>query len=198
MRASTALVALAVAAVSAQTNNFTSELDLKINPGSVATQDRAHWCVAQTNTCSLLCENNTKENSCLQEDLSYKCTCASNNSMPGLQFYTQTMPTFICEANFAECNRQNVGSQDAQAACKSSILSLCGKNPPPKAPVRSSDDGNADSSSSQSDSTKATSSASGGAASATMTASKGLAARTVAPAANGAAAAAAMAFLAYL
>ncbi|PWI64771.1 hypothetical protein PCL_08566 [Purpureocillium lilacinum] len=192
MRASAALVAFAAAAVSAQ-QNYTSELDMKIDPNTVQLQIRAQWCQAQTNTCNLLCNNDTDKNSCAQEDLKYECTCASNSSAPGLQYYTQTMPTFICDALFGQCNEQNVGNADGQKACTTNIKNLCGKNDPPKAPVSD------ESSSSVSGTPSATGSASAtGSKASTTSTSTGLAAPTMAPAGNGAAAAAAIGLLAYL
>ncbi|KAJ6445726.1 chromatin structure-remodeling complex protein RSC7 [Purpureocillium lavendulum] len=192
MRASAALVAFAAAAVSAQ-QNYTSELDMKIDPNSVEIQTRAQWCQAQTNTCNLLCNKDTDKNSCAQEDLQYECTCASNSSMPGLQYYTQTLPTFICETLFGQCNVQNAGNADGQKACKTNIKDLCGKNDPPKAPV-------ADSSSSASGSASPTASGSAsatGTKGSTTSTSTGLAAPTMAPVGNGAAAVAAVGLLAY-
>ncbi|KND90150.1 hypothetical protein TOPH_05131 [Tolypocladium ophioglossoides CBS 100239] len=195
MRVSAALVVFATAAVSAQ-QNYTSDLDMKIDPNSVPVQTRATWCQAQTNTCGLLCGLNTKKNSCALVDLSFQCTCTSNNSMPGLQYYTQTMPSFICETLFSQCNTQQVGNADGQKACTDNIQKLCGQNASPKAPV--SDGGDGDSSSTPSGTPKPTSSNTGSGSSATSTTSKGLAAPTMVPGGNGAAAAAAIGFLAYL
>ncbi|POR35447.1 Uncharacterized protein TPAR_04352 [Tolypocladium paradoxum] len=195
MRLPAALVAFAAAAVSAQ-QNYTSELDMRIDPNSVPVQTRATWCQAQTNTCGLLCALNTNKNSCKLEDLSYQCTCTSNNSMPGLAYYTQTLPTFICQTLFSQCNTQNVGNADGQKACTVNIQNLCGKNDPPKAPVSGGGDG--DSSSTASGTAKPTSSQTGSGSSAASTTSKGLAAPTMMPAGHGAAAAAAIGFLAYL
>ncbi|XP_044714968.1 uncharacterized protein HRG_11601 [Hirsutella rhossiliensis] len=171
MRASTALAVLSAVVASAQSaQNFTSELDMTIDTNKVKMETRAIWCRAQTNTCGLLCDNNTDKNSCAQDTLKFECTCASNKSMPGLQFYTQTVPTFICEERFKECTNENANKADEQEGCKKNIQALCGKSDPPKrtsGPVSSSTSG-------------------------------GLAAPTMAPAGNGAAVAAALGFLAYL
>ncbi|PNY24341.1 Uncharacterized protein TCAP_05720, partial [Tolypocladium capitatum] len=194
MRASAALVVFA-AAVSAQ-QNYTSDLDMKIDPNSVPVQTRATWCQAQTNTCGLLCGLNTNKNSCSLDDLSYQCTCTSNNSMPGLQYYTQTMPSFICETLFSQCNTQQVGNADGQKACTDQIQKLCGHSNPPKAPVSGGDDG--DGSSTASGTVKPSSSNTGSGSSATSKTSGSLAAPTMVPGGNGAAVAAAVGFLAYL
>jgi len=103
------------------------------------------------------------------------------------------MPTFICDALFGQCNEQNVGNADGQKACTTNIKNLCGKNDPPKAPVSD------ESSSSVSGTPSATGSASAtGSKASTTSTSTGLAAPTMAPAGNGAAAAAAIGLLAYL
>ncbi|UNI15037.1 hypothetical protein JDV02_001609 [Purpureocillium takamizusanense] len=196
MRASAVVVAFAAAAVSAQ-QNYTSELDMKIDPNSVEIQLRAQWCQAQTNTCNLLCNNDTDKNNCAQEDLKYECTCASNSSAPGLQFYTQTMPTFICDALYGQCNQQNAGNADGQKACTSNIKDLCGKLAPPKAPVSDESSSSASPSGTTSPTGSGSASATGSKATGTST-STGLAAPTMAPAGNGAAAAAAIGLLAYL
>lgn len=116
--------------------------------------------------------------------------------MPGLQFYTQTMPSFICQTLFSQCNTQQVGSADGQKACTDNIQKLCGQIDPPKAPISAGGDG--DSSTSASGTAKPTASKSGSDKSVTTTTSKGFAAPTIVPGGNGAAAAAAMGFLAYL
>ncbi|KAM4059545.1 hypothetical protein HRG_011601 [Hirsutella rhossiliensis] len=195
MRASTALAVLSAVVASAQSaQNFTSELDMTIDTNKVKMETRAIWCRAQTNTCGLLCDNNTDKNSCAQDTLKFECTCASNKSMPGLQFYTQTVPTFICEERFKECTNENANKADEQEGCKKNIQALCGKSDPPKAPVSSGNgDGSSDSSSSASSPTSQRTS--GPVSSST---SGGLAAPTMAPAGNGAAVAAALGFLAYL
>ncbi|PHH75080.1 hypothetical protein CDD82_4606 [Ophiocordyceps australis] len=200
MRVSNTLCLVATTVVSAQSSqsrhNYTSELDMKIDPNSVSTQQRAVWCQAQTNTCGLLCDNNTGKNACSQEDLGFECTCASNSSIPGLQYYTQTMPTFICETLFSQCNMENVGNADGQKACTTNIRDLCGTNPPPKAPVSSDDHGDGDNDSKASGSSGPAASGTGG--NAVVSTTSGGLAPTMVPGSNGAVAAAALGFLAYL
>ncbi|KAH7022649.1 hypothetical protein EDB80DRAFT_878182 [Ilyonectria destructans] len=199
MRFSLALLTVSAAAVSAQVANYTSSLNMTIDPGTVTTTERAQWCQAQTNTCETLCDNNTDENACTLTDLSWECTCASNSSMPGLQYYTQTVPTFICEELYSQCITTNAGSSKLQKECTKNIQDLCATQGPP----------DADSSSSSTESETATASASGSATksassaeatadSVTSTSSDGFAAPTMAPAGKGAAAAVAIGMLAYL
>ncbi|KAE8443052.1 hypothetical protein EG329_002375 [Mollisiaceae sp. DMI_Dod_QoI] len=117
---STIAVALMAAVVVAQTTNNT------IDPNSVPSTTRSQWCQAQTNTCGTLCSGDYNNNSCIPDTLTFSCTCASNNSQPGLQYYKETMPTFICEQIFTNCIAQNVGDAAAQALCNSNEQNNCG------------------------------------------------------------------------
>ncbi|KAK7421087.1 hypothetical protein QQX98_002445 [Neonectria punicea] len=198
MRFSLALVAVAAAAVSAQTQNYTSSLDMTIDPGTVEQRDRASWCQAQTNTCDLLCDDATNDNSCTQSDLSWECTCSSNSSTPGLQYYTQTVPTFICEELYSQCIATNAGSASGQKECTKNIKDLCATQNPPEA---SDDDESSSITETETATASATQSSSDSTATAdsvTSTSSDGFAAPTMAPAGRGAAAAVAIGMLAYL
>ncbi|EMT62282.1 hypothetical protein ACKRZS_008385 [Fusarium odoratissimum] len=201
MRSSFALLAMAVSAVSAQSvKDYKSSLDMTIDPNTVDLATRSSWCGAQQNTCDALCKDDTNENKCTENDLKWECTCSSNSSTPGLQYYTQTMPTFICQELFSQCISQNTGSQSGQRECTSKIDDKCAKQNPPKDVV--SDD-NDDTTSTASDTattsaTRASSAATGTAESVTSTTSDGFAAPTMAPAGRGAAAAVALGMLAYL
>ncbi|TVY70983.1 hypothetical protein Focb16_v000761 [Fusarium oxysporum f. sp. cubense] len=201
MRSSFALLAMAVSAVSAQSvKDYKSSLDMTIDPNTVDLATRSSWCGAQQNTCDALCKDDTNENKCTENDLKWECTCSSNSSTPGLQYYTQTMPTFICQELFSQCISQNTGSQSGQRECTSKIDDKCAKQNPPKDVV--SDD-NDDTTSTASDTattsaTRASSAATGTAESVTSTTSDGFAAPTMAPVGRGAAAAVALGMLAYL
>ncbi|KAH7270285.1 uncharacterized protein BKA55DRAFT_683346 [Fusarium redolens] len=201
MRSSFALLAMAISAVSAQSvKDYKSSLDMTIDPNIVDLATRSSWCGAQQNTCDALCNDDTNSNKCTENDLKWECTCSSNSSTPGLQYYTQTMPTFICQELFSQCISQNTGSQSGQRECTSKIDDKCAKQNPPKDVV--SDDGD-DTTSTASDTattsaTRASSEATGTAESVTSTTSDGFAAPTMAPAGRGAAAAVALGMLAYL
>jgi hypothetical protein len=131
MRVSAALVALTAAVATAQTQNYTSSLDMTIDPGLVEPSDRSVWCRAQSNTCDILCSDNVQANRCDFNDLSYECLCARNESAPGLEFYRETMPFYICQRLRDDCIAQNAGSQDGQEACKTDIGDLCPELAPP-------------------------------------------------------------------
>ncbi|KAJ3482892.1 hypothetical protein NLG97_g7444 [Lecanicillium saksenae] len=198
MFAKAVIVALAAAgAATAQVQNYTSALDMKLDPNQATAQERAQWCNAESNSCSQLCDNTDTTNDCVAATLEYKCICGSNNSAPALEYYAQTMPTFICNKLFDLCNTQNVGNARNQEACKTNIRSHCGTLDPTKA----SKGGSSGSGSSTTASPQATSSGSGsdgkGDASSTSS-SHGLAAPTMAAGQGLAAAAAAVGVFAYL
>ncbi|CEI64944.1 hypothetical protein FVEN_g3441 [Fusarium venenatum] len=202
MRSSFAILVMAVSAVSAQSvKTYKDSLDMTIDPNTVELATRSGWCGAQQNTCDTLCKDDTIKNNCNDDTLNWECTCSSNSSAPGLQYYTQTMPTFICENLFAQCISQT-NTQKGSDECESKIESKCAKQNPPKN-LASDDDGDDDTSSSATDTatasaTQTSSDASGTAEAVSTTTSDAFAAPTMAPAGKGAAAAVALGMLAYL
>lgn len=149
---------------------------------------------------------------CQQETLKYDCKCASNSSAPGLQYYTETLPTFICKELFGQCIAAHPNDADGQNACTKDIDDKCATQNPPKEPVGggSSSDGDDDDDDTTSSATSArpaqTPQPSGSGSgndnepedNVTTTSSDGLAAPTLVPGANGVAAVAAIGVLAYL
>ncbi|RFU73749.1 pci domain-containing [Trichoderma arundinaceum] len=211
MRSSAIFVAIAAAVVSAQVPTYKSSLNMTIDPGSVPQQQRAVWCQAQTNTCQVLCDNNPEQNDCTQgtsadqyssqATLTYDCTCSSNSSAPGLQYYTQTLPTFICQQLYASCIQANAGNQDGQDDCKNNIQKLCAtRNPPTLAEISSQDSVSTTAAeTTKAPTTHATTTAEHAASStATSTSSSALAAATLGPAGSGAFAMAAAGLMAYV
>ncbi|RSM16374.1 hypothetical protein CEP52_000264 [Fusarium oligoseptatum] len=206
MRSTLAFFALAVSAVTAQTTvqDYDSSLNMTIDAGTVEFGTRAGWCNAQQDTCDTLCGDDTEENDCTAETLKWECACSSNSSTPGLQYYTQTMPTFICQELFAQCISQNAGSQSGQRQCKQKIQALCATQSPPKNAASDDDDDDDDDdatttlSSATRSATQSAASASATEETVTSTSSDGFAAPTMAPAGKGAAAAVALGMLAYL
>lgn len=192
MRSALALLTLAAVSVSAQVANYTSELDMKVSPGTVDPSTRRLWCRAQYDTCKTLCATNFNDNDCSEDDLSYKCTCSSNNSAPGLQYYTQTMPTFICNELLAQCIAENTQSSRDQDDCKKNIGDLCGTITPPTLSSEKSSSAAAGASSTSSHAATATSE------SVATTSSKALAAPTMMPAAGHGAFALAVGVMAYM
>ncbi|KAK1987099.1 hypothetical protein LZ30DRAFT_777860 [Colletotrichum cereale] len=123
MRTSFAVLALSAAsAVSAQRKVYTAQ---DINAAAVTVNQKANWCVAERNTCKVLCQPNPTTNDCDSSTLEYSCICP-NGSAPGLEYYEQTMPTFICNKAFEDCIAANVGDLDGQTNCTTTIKSQCG------------------------------------------------------------------------
>ncbi|OAA49432.1 PCI domain-containing protein [Metarhizium rileyi] len=194
MRFSAAFVALAVASAQAQTPtnyNYTSELDMTIDPNSVSQTDRATWCQGQTNTCSLLCNRDASVNECVESTLKWNCTCGSNSSTPGIQYYKQTIPFYTCEKLYSQCITETAQKNTDQAPCTNNIKPLCAKLDQPKSPIS---DGSASSTATDASQPSKTSSSTTQMA---TTSSKALAGPTLTPVANGAFAAA-MGLMAYL
>ncbi|KAG4440000.1 hypothetical protein IFR05_004514 [Cadophora sp. M221] len=117
---STVAVALFASFVAAQTANST------IDPTTIPPLMRSQWCLGQKNTCGTLCSGDLNTNDCDVTTLVYNCTCAANNSAPGLQYYQNSMPTFICEKIFDNCISANEGVASAQANCRANEASNCG------------------------------------------------------------------------
>jgi hypothetical protein len=203
MRSSFAILAMAISAVSAQSvKSYKSSLDMTLDdPNTVDLATRSSWCGAQQNTCDTLCGDNTNKNNCDDNTLKWECTCSSNSSAPGLQYYTQTIPTFICNQLTADCVAKTSTSEGTKE-CRTKIEPLCAEQAPPKN-VASNDDDDDDDSSTTSGTATATatqtsSDASGSAEAVSTSASDAFAAPTMAPAGKGAAAAVALGMLAYL
>lgn len=144
-----------------------------------------------------------------QAELTFDCTCASNSSAPGLQYYTQTLPTFICQQLFSSCIQTNAGNADGQDDCKNKIQKLCATQNPPTiaeiskqadastAAATTTDSSSASSASSAPSHASTTSADKSASSSASSTSSKGAAAATMAPAGAGVFALAAAGLAAY-
>ncbi|MCJ1480929.1 hypothetical protein MMC06_001084 [Schaereria dolodes] len=102
----------------AQTNGTT------FDPSSVPLSMRNSWCNGEINTCGTLCGGHTSNNNCSGTDLTYDCTCSSNNSAPGLQYYMQSLPFFICQKSFDLCIAAHPDDSAGQSACNTTYV--CG------------------------------------------------------------------------
>ncbi|KAG0647538.1 hypothetical protein D0Z07_6567 [Hyphodiscus hymeniophilus] len=63
-------------------------LNSTIDPTTVDYTTRSQWCTSELSVCNQLCSNNPNANTCNDTTLSFSCLC-SNNSSPGLQYYTE-------------------------------------------------------------------------------------------------------------
>ncbi|KAK0731476.1 hypothetical protein B0H67DRAFT_74816 [Lasiosphaeris hirsuta] len=118
MRQSTIFAALSALTLAVAQN-------LTIDPAEVDPATRADWCKAEFNTCDTLCAKNPTANSCNPTTLKFECTC-SNGSAPGLEYYSQSLPSLICQQAFSDCIEANVGEPQKQSDCKKNIQAKCG------------------------------------------------------------------------
>lgn len=118
-------VLAALAQADGPTDSFNSSdletLNMSSSPTFVSQTIRNAWCTSQRFACSTLCgSGGFGSNACDANALTWNCTCASNNSAPGLQWYATTMPNSLCEALNGNCvaaNAQN--GVTAQQNCNS-------------------------------------------------------------------------------
>lgn len=130
MRQASVFVALsALGLAAAQNSNFT------VDPNTIDTTTRNDWCNGELNTCSILCGGRNKANTCNPSDLKFVCTCSSNNSAPGLEYYQQSMPTYLCDQAFKDCIAKNVGNALEQGKCTTDIKNKCGTLDPAEAKI---------------------------------------------------------------
>jgi hypothetical protein len=126
---SSVVVALLASVVSAVTN-ANSNANTTIDPNTVDLTLRSQWCQAEINTCGTLCSGESNSNTCDENTLNYTCTCTSNNSAPGLIYYKETLPTFICEKIFQNCILAGQNDAAAQAVCNRNEKANCGQLSP--------------------------------------------------------------------
>merc|ERR1711964_248358 len=119
---STVAVALFASFVAAQSTTSNSSIDAN----SIDPTTRSQWCLGQRNTCGTLCSGDLQNNDCDVTTLAFNCTCGANSSEPGLIYYQNTMPTFICEEIYKDCKEANVGVSSAQAQCDAAEKANCG------------------------------------------------------------------------
>jgi len=133
----------------------------------------------------------------VQSDLSYHCTC-QNGTAPGLQYYTQTIYSFVCQQAFNDCNLQNVGNKTGQDACVTNIQDNCGTLDPTKFVPTTSSSSTATTSSPTATGAPSSSPTASGTGAAASSSSSHAAAPTAAYLGNGAAVVAAGIFAALL
>jgi len=92
-------------------------------PGKITPSQAASWCLSERNTCPEVCGDGTQQNQCDASALTFNCTCA-NGTVPDLSLYEGTLPYFICQANFGQCESRNAGDLTAQQAC--TTQNICG------------------------------------------------------------------------
>ncbi|KAL1868708.1 hypothetical protein Daus18300_005842 [Diaporthe australafricana] len=190
MRSFIVASALSALLVSAQNSTFS------IDPSEVTATLRAQWCSAQTSTCNTLCDSNPQDNSCAVDTLDVSCTC-QNGSAPGLQYYTQTVDTFVCQQAFQDCNEANVGNAKGQENCTTTIQDNCGTLDPASYSATPTESGSSSSASATSGSASSSSTADSSSSGASSSSSQAAAPTNIQHLGTGALAAG-MGVLAYL
>ncbi|TAQ87903.1 hypothetical protein B7494_g3774 [Chlorociboria aeruginascens] len=103
-----------------------------IDPNSVDLSTRSSWCQGEISTCGILCSGDIDgaNNICDPNTLNFTCLCAANDSTPGLQYYKQSMPTFICEQIYQNCIVAGENDAAAQKLCTTAEQTNCGQLDP--------------------------------------------------------------------
>jgi hypothetical protein len=133
LRSVTWTVAAALLATRARadgpTNTFNSSDLMSLNttgPHFVDQTTRNAWCTSQRSACSTLCGGGMGDfasNDCDANALTWNCTCSSNHSAPGLQWYATTMPNNLCNVLNGDCMAdQAQNGQVAQQNCNSTYV----------------------------------------------------------------------------
>lgn len=125
---SASIVAVALLAGSAIAQSKTGSTALNFtyfDPASVDPQQAASWCIGERTGCQTLCDGNAPTNDCDAQKLTYSCLCA-NGSAPDLADYKNTLPDFVCQANFAGCIKAHPNDAVGQGNCKIDIQDHCG------------------------------------------------------------------------
>ncbi|OBT83644.1 hypothetical protein VE02_08033 [Pseudogymnoascus sp. 03VT05] len=125
----TSIFAVALAAGSAiaqSTSTGSTALNFTyIDVANVNPQEAASWCIGERTGCQTLCNGNAPTNNCDAQKLTYKCLCV-DGSTPDLAKYKNTLPDFVCQANFAGCIKAHPNDAVGQGKCKSEIQDTCG------------------------------------------------------------------------
>lgn len=108
---------------------YNNSLEMAIDPATLLKPTRYNFCASHCKSCVELCDGHASRNICDIHDLSYECLCMHNNSIPGLQYYAQTMPTYICKALYEQCRGLYGHSEEDLFDCKESFLRHCGTLP---------------------------------------------------------------------
>ncbi|KFY08155.1 hypothetical protein V492_06490 [Pseudogymnoascus sp. VKM F-4246] len=96
-----------------------------IDVANVDPQEAASWCIGERTGCQTLCDGNAPTNDCDAQKLTYKCVC-DDGSTPNLAEYKNTLPDFVCQANYAGCIKAHPNDAVGQGKCKSDIQDNCG------------------------------------------------------------------------
>ncbi|KAJ5242457.1 uncharacterized protein N7469_000784 [Penicillium citrinum] len=118
MRSSIVLMsAFATMALGQNSTGTTYTLPQGFNIGQVKPDELNSWCTGQRNVCPEICSTGTKQNTCDPKTLQFSCVC-SDDKTPDVSQYVQTVPFYVCQANFAQCIQNHPDDADGQKECK--------------------------------------------------------------------------------
>jgi hypothetical protein len=100
-------------------------LNSTIDPTTVDATTKGQWCASEIDVCGDLCGGNYTSNTCNSTSLDYTCLC-NNGTAPGLQYYTGSLDTFICEYIYSECIVAAGTDSVAQNVCVQNANQNCG------------------------------------------------------------------------
>ncbi|KAJ5088238.1 hypothetical protein N7456_011854 [Penicillium angulare] len=87
------------------------------NIGLVKPDELNSWCQGQRNQCPAICNEGTKQNSCDPSTLKFSCVC-NDGTTPDVSPFLQTVPFYVCEANYGQCIDAHPNDAMGQEACK--------------------------------------------------------------------------------
>ncbi|KAJ5628260.1 hypothetical protein N7490_010488 [Penicillium lividum] len=113
------IVVLSTLAVSALGQNTSSTYTFPggFNIGLVKPEELNSWCIGQRNQCPAICKGDTKQNTCDPFTLNFSCICADGKTADATP-YLQTVPFYVCEANYGQCVDAHPNDSFGQEACK--------------------------------------------------------------------------------
>ncbi|KAH8698277.1 hypothetical protein BGW36DRAFT_425989 [Talaromyces proteolyticus] len=122
MRASAAVLIFA-AFVARTTAYYNYTFPAGFNLGLISQSDLSNWCLGERNTCPQICGGAASPNDCDPTTLNFDCTCI-NGTVPDVSIYINTIPFYVCQANFAQCIKNHPNDQQGQDQCSASAT--CG------------------------------------------------------------------------
>jgi len=105
-----------------------SDLPFNVSVTDISISDLNSWCSGQIHVCDVLCNESTNSNGCEEGPPPvWECSCSSNSSAPGVEYYSTSIQAQLCQQAFGQCQSQNAGDQEAQTTeCVDGIQAQCG------------------------------------------------------------------------
>jgi len=107
------VASLLVTGIAAQSSNLPAGFD----PSKISPDLKLTWCQAEFDSCRNICRGLHSKNQCDSVALTFSCVC-SNGTVPDVAAYKNTLPFFICEANFEQCVASHPDDAPGKQTCK--------------------------------------------------------------------------------